>query len=476
MSAPILRGYQVDLIKRLRDAYRNGARAPLLQLATGGGKTIVFAAAATGAAAKGKRAIIICHRRELVRQAADKLRAAGVEPGIIAPGFAASDAPIQVASVQTIAARLARGMTLPPVDLLILDEAHHVGARTWRTVIDAFPGARLLGVTATPLRADGKGLGKDHGGAFDRIVQGPTVAELIAAGYLVGTKVYAPKTGPDLSGIRTRAGDYDKGELDAAMRAGTITGDAVTEYGRHAPGQPAIVFCVSVQHAEEVAAAFMGGGWRAVAVSGATPTAERDAAIQGLATGVTQVLCSVDVVSEGTDVPACACIIALRPTKSLSLHLQQVGRGLRPAPGKAHCVLLDHAGNTARHGLVEAPREWSLAGAPRREAKPAPENPQRQCQACGHRFPPASICPRCGHRHEGQQREIERVDGELAELTEVERERLTRLRTRPIHELVAAATSRTELHQIAKARGYRSGWVHFKWLEKQAQSAPEGTG
>ena len=473
MTAPVLRDYQVKGIENLLEAYRGGARAPLLVLPTGGGKTVIFSTVAVSAAHKGKRTLILCHGRELICQATDKLRAAGVEPGIIAPGFPATDALVQVGSVQTLAARIARGATLPPVDLVVLDEAHHVGARTWLSVLDAMPGARILGVTATPIRADGKGLGVEHGGIFDRLVAGPSVAGLIAGGHLVGTKVYAPRRAIDLTGIRTRAGDFDQAALDRIMRESSITGDSVSHYGRHAPGLPAIVFAVSIAHAEEVAAAFRAAGWRAQAVSGATPAAERDAAIQGLATGSVQVLCSVDVFSEGTDVPACSAVILLRPTKSVGLFLQQCGRGLRPAPGKDRCIVLDHAGNVARHGLPEAPREWSLAGAPKKQKAEADEPKDRTCDACGYRHPPAPVCPRCGQRHAGEAREVERVDGELAELTEAERERLMHLRTRPLHELVAAATSRKEMHEIGRARGFKPGWAWHQWNRKQAERVAE---
>jgi len=198
MTGPKLRPYQHRAIEDLRSAYRSGARAPLLLLPTGGGKTVVFSSIATSTVAKGKRTLVLYHRRELIRQAAEKLRAAGAEPGIIAPGFPTSDVPVRVGSVQTLAARLGRGVAPPPVDLLILDEAHHAGARTWRSVLDAFPSPKVLGVTATPIRADGKGLGVEHGGVFDRLVLGPSVQDLVNQGFLTPTKVYAPRKEIDL--------------------------------------------------------------------------------------------------------------------------------------------------------------------------------------------------------------------------------------------------------------------------------------
>lgn len=450
-TAPALRPYQHQAIQDVREAFRTGAKAPLVVLPTGGGKTVVFGDIAASAAAKGKPVLILCHRRELIRQAANKLVAAGVTPGIIAPGHPATDALVQVGSIQTLAARLQRGIAPPPAGLVILDEAHHATAGTWRAVLDAMPGAKVLGVTATPCRADGKGLGVEAGGIFDTLVEGPTVQELIDLGFLTPTRVFAPKTGPDLTGIRTRAGEFEHGALDQVMRASTITGDAVREYARHAPGQPAIAFCCSVAHAEEVAAAFREASWRAQAVSGTSPQAERDAAISGLATGAVQLLCAADLISEGLDVPAVGAVILLRPTKSLALYLQQVGRGLRPAPGKAHLVVLDHAGNVERHGLIEMPRAWSLASAPKRPMKPG-EEPVR---------------PGPG----GMRGEAERIDGELSEMTEETRARLMRLKTSPMPKLLEGVSSRRELHEIARARGFKPGWVHYKWQEIEAQRA-----
>jgi superfamily II DNA or RNA helicase len=444
-AAPALRPYQRRAIEDVREAFRTGAKAPLLVVPTGGGKTVVFSHIATSAVAKGKPVLILCHRRELIHQAVAKLEAAGVTPGIIAPGYPATDALVQVGSIQTLAARLQRGIAPPPADLIILDECHHATASTWRAVLSALPKARILGVTATPCRADGKGLGIEGGGIFDALVMGPSVQELIDGGFLNPTRVFAPKVGPDLTGIGTRAGDFEHGALDQVMRASTITGDAVREYARHAPSQPAICFCCSVAHAEEVAAAFREAGWRAQAVAGTSSTADREKAIHGLATGSVQVLCAAELISEGLDVPAVGAVILLRPTKSLALYLQQVGRGLRPAPGKSHLVVLDHAGNVERHGLIEMPRSWSLASAPKRPMKPG-EGPVRSGPG-------------------GAREKAERVAGELEEMTEAQKARLSHLRTAPLSKLRDGVASLREMHEIGRARGRKPGWAWHQWRE-----------
>ena len=456
----ILRNYQQAAVDALRDAYRAGHRAPLLVLATGGGKTIVFAYIAAEVAGKGKRVLILVHRRELIRQASRKLHEAGVHHGIIAPGHTSSRLPVQVASVQTLARRIA---DMPDFDLIVIDEAHHAVAGQWDRIIRAQPNARLLGVTATPERLDGRGLGVSAGGCFDFLVQGPPITDLIAAGHLVPARVYAPAEAPDLSGVRTRGGDFDAGQLAARINVATITGDVLAHWRRLADGLPTIAFCISVDHAENVAATLRADGIRAVCGHGGLPSSERDAAIGGLATGAVQVLTTCDLVSEGLDVPAVGAVILLRPTKSLGLCLQQVGRGLRPAMGKERLIVLDHAGCTAIHGMPDAVREWSLDGRKKGENAPA----TWQCPGCFAIQHPAPVCVVCGYivpvdkPDESRGREIVQADGELVE---VDPERIAALRSAPLASLLANARTDAELREIARARGFKNGWV---WHMKQ---------
>ncbi len=458
-----LRPYQEDAIEKVRDAFRGGHRRPLLVAATGAGKTVMFGFVAQRTAAGGKRVLILAHRRELIRQASRKLSEVGVAHGIIAPGHTATRDLVQVASVQTLGRRLADPRYHAP-DLIVVDEAHHATAGQWRDVINAYPDARVLGVTATPERLDGKGLGADAGGIFDALVLGPQAGELIEAGFLSPARVFAPAERPDLSGIRTVGGDYQAGALADAMGKPTLVGDAIKHYARHAAGQPAILFSPSVAHAEAMAVAFREAGWRAASASGATPAAERDAAIAGLGTGAVQVLCSCDLISEGLDVPAVAAVILMRPTKSLGLYLQQVGRGLRPAPGKSHLVVLDHAGNTLTHGPVDAPREWSLAGRVKKKKAAAEVEAARQCPACFAVHAPAPACPECGHEYPVQSREIAHVDGELSDVTDTLAARWGK--HRPLKDVLREARD-DDLPAIAKARGYHPKWVQHQRAWRQ---------
>jgi DNA repair protein RadD len=457
--APSLRSYQQHAVDALRRSYGSGHRAPLLVLPTGAGKTVVFTHVTDLARSRGRRVCVVAHRRELIRQASAKLTQASVPHGIIAAGTPPSSAElVQVASIQTVARRLD---SLPPFDLIVLDEAHHAIAAQWRTLLAAQKKARILGVTATPQRLDGRGLGLVEGGVFDDLVLGASVSELIEQGFLVGARVFAPARVPDLTGVATRAGDFDPDQLAALMGTVSITGDAVEHYTRLAAGLPAIAFCVTVEHAEQVAVAFQDAGWRAACVHGRTPALERDAAIAGLGTGVTQVLTSCDLISEGLDVPSLGAVILLRPTRSLALHLQQIGRGLRPAPGKEHLIALDHAGNTSRLGFIDEIRPWTLKSRPKGDAQPPTAS--RHCPECDAVHSLAPVCPDCGFVYPVSPHLVIQQPGQLGEITE-----LQHLRTAPLRVLLTGHDARDRLEAIRLAKGYKPGWITHVLREQAA--------
>ena len=313
-----LRPYQVRDVERLRAAYGEGRRRPVYVLPTGGGKTVVFAHVTDGASRKGRRTGILVHRRELVRQASAKLEWAGVAHGIVARGLDRDhDAPALVLSVQTAIRRLHQ---LPQFGFLVIDEAHHARAETWTRLLAAWPGAKLLGVTATPARTDGKGLGLKAGGIFDALVTGASVTELQAEGWLAKTRCFVPARLIDTTGLRTRLGDWEARAL--AERAAVVTGDAVAEYRRHADHLPAIAYGCTVAHAEAIAQAFRDAGYRSACVHGGTPPPLRDAMIAGLGERGIEVLTACDLISEGLDVPNVGAMILLRPTQSLVLAMQ----------------------------------------------------------------------------------------------------------------------------------------------------------
>lgn len=455
-----LRPYQHRAIHDLRLALRVGARAPLLVAPTGMGKTVIMADILRSIASRGRTAMVLVHRRELIAQTSAKLTLANVPHGIIAAGVAGADAPIQVASVQTLARRLQHIAAQP--DLIVIDEAHHAIAGTWGRTLSHWPDALRLGVTATPMRRDGRGLRE----VFDHLVLGPSTADLIADGFLCPARIYAPPAIADLRGIRSRAGDFAVDQAADAMDRPTVTGDAIAHYRRLASGQRAIAFCCNVNHADHVCSAFNHAAIPAATLLGSTDPLRRDATVARFAAGDLQVLVTVDVVSEGFDIPAAGCAILLRPTQSLGLYLQQVGRVLRPAPGKAAAIVLDHVGNVHRHGFPDDPRDWSLDGVQRRSAAGGPAAPTvRTCEQCFAAFSPQPQCPVCGADcAPAPARQVKQVAGELQELKrEAVRQRVAeRKRARTLQDLI----------HIGQARGMKNpvGWAKHVYFARQQRA------
>ncbi len=409
-----LRDYQTKAISDLRSSFKQGNKSPLLVMPTGSGKTVVFAQISKTLELNKKNVLILVHRKELVDQASNKLEYVDVFHGIISAGYKAKTHNIQVASVQTLVRRL-ESINYKP-DYLIIDEAHHAAAGTWQKIINYYKDTFKIGCTATPERLDGKGLG-DY---FDDMVLGPDTATLIEQGYLAPYKVYAPPCKVNLDKITTKRGDYSKSELVEEMNKTSIIGDAVEQYKKHADGLPAIAFCVSIKHAENVKNKFLEAGYKAAIVHGEMKTTERDDAIKGLANGSVQVLTSVDVISEGTDVPIVAAAILLRATQSLALYLQQVGRILRPQENKT-AIILDHVNSTRTHGFVDDDREWDLNPITKNTRKGVKAVGVETCKQCFATYKPQPICPVCGYKAEPKERFLVTEEGEL-ELLNKEKE------------------------------------------------------
>ena len=450
-----LRPYQNQIVEQVRDAYRAGFKAPLLQSPTASGKTVIFAYITEQAAKLGNKVMILVHRQELLQQTSRALFDMKVPHGLIAPRYSVSHDNIQVASVQTLVRRI--GKYQEP-DLIIIDEAHHTAAGSWQKILSAFPNSRLLGVTATPVRLDGKGLGKQSGGFFDTLINGLSVADLIDMGYLSKPVIYAPPVQLDMSSIHKQYGDFKQSEVDELMDKPTITGCAVEHYKKLCPGEPAIAFCASVKHAKHVAEQFNAVGISAESIDGKLDDITRKNRIDDLANGRIKVLTSCEIISEGTDIPVVSVGILLRPTASTGLFLQQCGRILRIHPSKTRSIILDHVGNTMRHGFPDDEREWTLKGRDKKTRKKDEDDIELnivQCQSCYMMFRRADkICPECGWVVPVMSREIDQVDGELVEI-ERERVRISSRRE------VGMAKTEDELNAIAAARGYKKGWVYM---------------
>jgi len=470
-----LRPYQECAVSDIRGAMARNRRV-LFCLPTGGGKTVIFSYLTWQVSTRGKRVILLAHRREIVRQISQSLTRQGVEHGLILPGKPVTNQPVAVGMVQTLAKRLEQ--VVEP-DMLVCDEAHHAVSGSWDKIKSAWPKAYHLGVTATPQRLDGKGLGH----AFDELVIGPAAKELTALGNLADYTYLAPPSDLDLSGVHTRAGDYALDEVEDAVERSTILGDAVKHYQKYLDGKPALVFCISIAHAADVAQRFCAAGIRAASVDGKMSGADRDNVLTGLAEGRIKVVCSCDLISEGFDVPEVAGCLLLRPTKSLTLYLQQVGRALRPKADGSKAIILDHVGNYLLHGFPDDKRTWSLDGKAKREARSA----VTVCKLCfkvlpapvihSPNFPCGGVeednCP-FSEMSEGGGRRIEEVDGELVALTRDAGPALTRLgwargialetaRGKDWFRLLdLAGTDPERLEAIAAARRYKRGWVQHQ--------------
>jgi len=450
---PTLRPYQLQAVAEIREAFRQGHRAVLFVLPTGGGKTVVFSHISEQAAAKASRICILVHRAELLRQASASLHALDVPHGLIAANRSMDlSQPVQVASVQTLARRLHR-IPREFFQLLVVDEAHHSNAGTWAKVLDHCHRARVLGVTATPVRCDGRGLGEWYGA----MVLGPSPAELTDAGFLAPARVLAPP-GPSLQGLRKRMGDFDMKQASEMLSAGQAMGSPLAHYRQHLDGRTAIAFCCSVAHAEAVAELFNNHGIAAASIDGTMDSATREQLLADLGAGRLKVLTSCSLIGEGVDVPSVAGCILLRPTQSVSLHLQMIGRCLRPQDGKT-AVILDHVGNTQRLGHHLEEREWSLEGTAKKDREKAPS--VKVCPQCFSAMASAKpTCPDCGHQFVPERRELEHVEGELVELQRREARREQ-----------ATATTLEQLIDVGKRRGMKNprGWARHVLAARQAK-------
>ena len=462
-----LRTYQSEGITDIRQAFVDGFKAPLYVLPTGGGKTVLFSAISESSQKRGRRVLIMAHRVELVDQIVASLNNFGVQPDIIAAGYQrragrglgrADDNHIMVASVQTLVRRLD---TIPAPTLIICDEAHHAAAgNSWSTIIRHWPNAKILGVTATPIRLDSRGLSS----TFDKLIVGPTVRQLTDLGYLTPLTVYAPPT-VDTSGLHMQAGDFKTKEAEALVDVPSITGDAISHYQRHAPGLPALAFCTSVEHAHHVAEKFRSVGIDAIALDGGTNRDIRRMAVQDFRDGKIRVMASCDLFSEGFDVPSVHVGIMLRPTASEALFRQQVGRILRPAPGKTRAILLDHVGNVSiRFGFPDEPREWTLTeDVVRKKKKPAPA--VRVCTKCFAASPQRALkCVECGEPFPIKGRaDLIVKDGELVELTPAQ------VAAKKERREQGRAATLAELEEIARIKGHKPGWALHVLQARQAK-------
>ncbi|MBU2515110.1 DEAD/DEAH box helicase [bacterium] len=355
--AEILRPYQHQGIEAIFTAWRNGIRSVLFQMPTGTGKTVLFSEIVKKGHDHERKVLIVVHRKELIEQIEGKLRGKGVEAGIILAGVEADYSKIiQVASIQTLNRR-----KHPQANLIIIDECHHAKAASYKKLWEIYPDAKFLGVTATPIRLSGEGFDD----LFDVLVPSMQTKQFIRQGYLAPIKHFVGAT-PDLKTVKKRRGDYVTELLGKVMLDNTLMVNLIESYQKYALNKSAIVFAVNVEHSKTVAERYNQNGISAAHIDGTTPREERKNLLEQFKSKKIKVLSNVEIITEGFDFPECEAVQLARPTKSLALYLQMVGRVMRIAKGKKFGLVLDNAGLWLEHGLPIIDREWTLQGLEKR--------------------------------------------------------------------------------------------------------------
>lgn len=439
-----LRDYQSAAVDRVAESLAN---RPILVAPTGAGKTVMAVALVERLAVP---TLWLAHRKELITQAAEQLAGYGLTTGVIMPGFPRFPlAQVQVASVATMIRRLD---DRPHACLIVIDECHHATADSYRQILNSYCSAAVVGLTATPFRLDGQGLGD----LFGQIVVSAWTDELCDAGVLHRPRVYSTLSPPDLRGVKVERGDYNTRQLEGRVNTADQNADVVRMWKRHAGGRRTVCFAVDIEHSQAIVAAFKASGIAAEHLDGNCTPRERDAILARLRSGKTMIVSNCMVLTEGWDLPALQCAIIARPTASLNLHFQMIGRIMRACPGKDGAIVLDHAGNHHVHGLVTRRLEYSLDGT----AKVGSSEPLglRRCRACGLFFELTIFaCPECGwtpQRAEAAERKRLEIhgDGELAEFSDTD---------------INYRRSMWNLFEAEReASGYKPGWSFFRFKER----------
>jgi len=445
----MLRDYQQKAVNEIRAAYSSGIRRLVLHLSTGSGKTVIFSHILTATAAKNKKCIMAVRGRQLVAQASERLTREGVEHAIYMAGHRVRSGLISICSIDTLNAR----GVYPEADLVVIDECHMATSAAFVKFCSNYSDKFILGVSATPFCTSSL----EHVG--QKVIKPITMDELVALGFLVPLKYYAPRT-PDFSRVRTVRGDFDQGQIAALMNESSITGDVVAEWLRLGEMRPTICFAVNVAHSRAISESFRLAGVLSAHLDATHSLEYRGKILKMLENGELKVVTNCGVLCTGVDMPYAACIILCRPTKSYNLHIQQMGRGTRPSDGKKDCFILDHAGNVTRHGFINEERTAYLDGKPKDETRPAPST----CPVCfvvwfKHESGPS--CPSCGWTpRENEIREFNRVDGELVEIIKLTREQ-------------EAVRDMKLWKKEAKERGFKKGWAYFKIVTKYGSEMAE---
>lgn len=440
-----LRPYQLDLVDRLSKSWRSGHKAPCIVLPCGGGKSVIVAEIARRTTENGGNVLFVVHRKELCDQIRATFKWWGVDMELC-----------NVMMVQTASRRLHK---LPPPVLIITDENHHSKATTYRKIYDAFPKAYRVGVTATPVRLDGSGLGDVN----DDLIVGVSAKWLIQNHCLAPYDYYAPKVF-DTSDLHIKRGEYDMTEAEELLSKKCICGDVVHTYKQKAAGKKAVCYCVSIPYSQLMADSFSAAGVPAAHIDSSTPKKERADIIAKFRSGEIQILCNVDLISEGFDVPDCSCAILLRPTMSLTLYIQQAMRCMRYQPDKK-AIILDHVGNVQRFGMPDDDRTWSLDVRKKKSAEK--EFDIITCDHCLFTFPKiradgkrATCCPKCLAPLKTKA-VLKQEETDLEVKNEIELVKITEV-VQKIPPMPSQCKTIGDFVAYGKSKGYKPGWAYYQ--------------
>ena len=430
--------YQQALVEKTRQALSDGNQGVLIVSPPGSGKSVVIAEIARLTTLKHNRVLFFVHRKELVKQIKDS--------------FIQQNVNLNYCTILTVGKVAHRLKILPKPNLIIVDESHHSRAKTYQKIFNYYSDVPRLGFTGSPWRMSGKGF-ED---IYSAMVEGPTTKWLISHHKLAPFTLYGYQLG-DKSKLKVGStGDYTNKSMDDFSKS-IIHGDIVKSWWKFAHGRQTIIYCHSTEFSKKVAQAFRNEGISAVHVDAKTPQKKRDQIMKDFKTAKISILCNVDLVSEGFNVPDCSCVVLLRPTKSLVIYLQQAMRAMRYQPDKK-AIIIDQVGNFERFGLPDQEREWTLKD---REKTPHRENTNegiaiKTCPKCFAVIEASlTTCPICGHDFTPEIRELEQKREQ--ELQKIEAERINRRNI--ANKKVSELTSFKELAIYGKARGFKPGWA-----------------
>jgi len=467
----VLRQYQKDVLNDLIRANKKGYKKIILQAATGAGKTVMAAALVNYFTKNNLKVLFLAHRRELITQASDKLDQSDIRHGIIMASIKSSKLEdVQIASIDTLRARAinAKKMSLPDADVIFIDECHRSLSNTYLNLIKEYSNSLLIGLTATPVRGNGDGLG----GIYDHMVCAPSIKELTKQGSLVDVTYYSPSV-PDLKGIGVIGGDFNSKSLNERMDQPKLVGDIATTWKHLAKGKQTIVFASGVKHSKNIMESFKSMGITAAHLDGKTGTEERERILKDFNSRKIMVICNCMVLTEGFDAPCAEVCILARPTKSLGLYIQMIGRVLRPHKSKKEAIVIDHSGAVYINGFVDDDHKWDLTKGIVRERAEREERKKEDsvivCEGCFRTYSGSNICPSCGKIHQPKSEYVAFLDSQLG---------LVNKKTRVMEAKEQYGDDFREvffeeLLGLAAIKDYNKGWAEHKYKERFKVEPPK---